>query len=604
MSDITPNVVVSMPNQLFTLARKFQAISNGKIYIGKIDTDPTLPENQIQVYLENEDGSCIPVPQPLIINQAGFPVYNGQIAKFVTIEGHSMAVYDSYGSQQHYYPNVLKYDPDRLRQEIEQPNSASIINFSQAPYINRNVGDILSDIPTNKYFGAKCDGITDDTKANQEALDWSAENKRTVIFVGKSCISSRLVLNSGTRMENLGVISPINFTDSVVIEIKDNKWRDPYNDGITAIQTGNRVVVNNLHIEPDTPVSAVGIYGTDGVGVVINNPRIFNMLKGGVDVEKGYEWKFTNLSVVAPESLAGTSGARGILHRTSDSMYMNTTVVGYPVGVEVTSGANDIVNTHVWGLSGERSTRVMLTGLILGGSSNNVINFYSDSPHKLDKTQPASKNNGGVGYNITGYNNNIISPRVLFHADDGKKYGKAFIITGNGNNIKEAVCSDVNGIEDNGVYVFSGDGTPVNNFVSGGNLQSFYVYPQSVGFNPTINAPCTYTSQVYRHELTQRSVNGRLLISCNITDNTGGLVFSIALPDYLSSFRGSCSGSIIPLLNSAIRTDTNLIDVKGYVTDGKIFFRRIFRKGSPVDVLVSDLNTGNAVIEINFSCFI
>ncbi|HHZ8095665.1 TPA: phage head-binding domain-containing protein, partial [Proteus mirabilis] len=118
MSDIIPNVVVSMPSQIFTLARKFQAASNGKIYIGKIDTDPTLPENQIQVYLENEYGSHIPVPQPLIINQAGFPVYNGQIAKFVTVEGHSMAVYDSYGEQQFYYPNVLKYDPDRLRGEI------------------------------------------------------------------------------------------------------------------------------------------------------------------------------------------------------------------------------------------------------------------------------------------------------------------------------------------------------------------------------------------------------------------------------------------------------------------------------------------------------
>ncbi|KAB7730754.1 hypothetical protein GBN10_01175 [Proteus mirabilis] len=114
------NVVVSMPNQLFTLARKFQAVSNGKIYIGKIDSDPTLPENQIQVYLENEDGSHIPVAQPLIINQAGFPVYNGQIAKFVTVEGHSMAVYDSYGVQQHYYPNVLKYDPDQFEKRFEK----------------------------------------------------------------------------------------------------------------------------------------------------------------------------------------------------------------------------------------------------------------------------------------------------------------------------------------------------------------------------------------------------------------------------------------------------------------------------------------------------
>ncbi|WP_253207907.1 phage head-binding domain-containing protein [Escherichia coli] len=113
MTDITANVVVSMPSQLFTMARSFKAVANGKIYIGKIDTDPVNPENQIQVYVENEDGSHVPVSQPIIINAAGYPVYNGQIAKFVTVQGHSMAVYDAYGSQQFYFPNVLKYDPDQ-----------------------------------------------------------------------------------------------------------------------------------------------------------------------------------------------------------------------------------------------------------------------------------------------------------------------------------------------------------------------------------------------------------------------------------------------------------------------------------------------------------
>ncbi|TNR49310.1 hypothetical protein FIC40_16215 [Escherichia coli] len=118
MTDITANVIVSMPSQLFTMARSFKAVANGKIYIGKIDTDPVNPENQIQVYIENEDGSHAPVSQPIIINAAGYPVYNGQIAKFVTVQGHSMAVYDAYGAQQFYFPNVLKYDPDQFSIDI------------------------------------------------------------------------------------------------------------------------------------------------------------------------------------------------------------------------------------------------------------------------------------------------------------------------------------------------------------------------------------------------------------------------------------------------------------------------------------------------------
>lgn len=132
MTDITANVIVSMPSQLFTMARSFKAVANGKIYIGKIDTDPVNPENQIQVYVENEDGSHVPVSQPIIINAAGYPVYNGQIAKFVTVQGHSMAVYDAYGAQQFNFPNVLKYDPDQLRQELESGIGASIIGYGSS----------------------------------------------------------------------------------------------------------------------------------------------------------------------------------------------------------------------------------------------------------------------------------------------------------------------------------------------------------------------------------------------------------------------------------------------------------------------------------------
>lgn len=143
MTDITANVVVSMPSQLFTMARSFKAVANGKIYIGKIDTDPVNPENQIQVYVENEDGSHVPVSQPIIINAAGYPVYNGQIAKFVTVQGHSMAVYDAYGAQQFYFPNVLKYDPDQFKNQLLILDETAQ-DFNQTkPYIIQSVSQLL-----------------------------------------------------------------------------------------------------------------------------------------------------------------------------------------------------------------------------------------------------------------------------------------------------------------------------------------------------------------------------------------------------------------------------------------------------------------------------
>ncbi|AXF66059.1 phage head-binding domain-containing protein [Leclercia sp. W17] len=129
MSDITANLVIGMPAQLFTLARSFKANANGKIYIGQPDTDPTNPANQIQVYVEDEDGSPVPVPQPIIINAGGFPVLGGQIKRFVTVQNYSMAIYDAYNAQQFYFEDVAKYDPDRLRADLAKPTGASLVGI-------------------------------------------------------------------------------------------------------------------------------------------------------------------------------------------------------------------------------------------------------------------------------------------------------------------------------------------------------------------------------------------------------------------------------------------------------------------------------------------
>ena len=182
------------------MARSFKAVANGKIYIGKIDTDPVNPENQIQVYVENEDGSHVPVSQPIIINAAGYPVYNGQIAKFVTVQGHSMAVYDAYGAQQFYFPNVLKYDPDQLSSRLSSDDGASYISFKK-PYADaatRKASDYFNQEINVDDFGAYGDAYLlngednpskhDDTHAFQAALiaAWRAGGVKVVATPWKS----------------------------------------------------------------------------------------------------------------------------------------------------------------------------------------------------------------------------------------------------------------------------------------------------------------------------------------------------------------------------------------------------------------------------------
>lgn len=282
MTDITANVIVSMPSQLFTMARSFKAVANGKIYIGKIDTDPVNPENQIQVYVENEDGSHVPVSQPIIINAAGYPVYNGQIAKFVTVQGHSMAVYDAYGSQQFYYPNVLKYDPDQLRQELAGPDGYLLIPSMDAhiqAMIWRSEGDI-------RGWGCKCDGITNDTVNFQSAIN---DNKIT----GKPCIvpegttltgpltlySKTTIRGQGQERTKLKLLA--GSTNALLYGANsDALW------GTNSLLGEDGIIVENLTIDADK------VNSPSGSGIAIYGPRtridkvnIINAGKNGLRTE-------------------------------------------------------------------------------------------------------------------------------------------------------------------------------------------------------------------------------------------------------------------------------------------------------------------------------
>lgn len=219
MADITPNIVVSQPSQLFTLARSFKANANGKIYIGQIDTDPTIPSNQIQVYLENEDGSHVPVAQPIVINAGGYPVYNGQIAKFVTVQGHSMAIYDAYNVQQFYFPNVLKYDPDQFPLRLIQPDGAAMVGakpINIPSVITRTVQDALYDTINVKWFGAIGDfNPATETGTNNSPFFQAALNYIATLGSRRSGRGFRLYVPAGNYLIN----ETVHINDGIVFGV-------------------------------------------------------------------------------------------------------------------------------------------------------------------------------------------------------------------------------------------------------------------------------------------------------------------------------------------------------------------------------------------------
>lgn len=154
MSDSFSNFIVSNPYQTFSSARSFKAISNGKIYVGKVDTDPSIPQNQIQVYIENENGSVVPIPQPVVINAGGYPVYGGQVVKIVVTEAYSMAVYDSYGAQEFYFGNVARFNPSQLLSLLSADHGSLLIGG--VDNIFQTVADLVASSPA---VGKSCKTI-------------------------------------------------------------------------------------------------------------------------------------------------------------------------------------------------------------------------------------------------------------------------------------------------------------------------------------------------------------------------------------------------------------------------------------------------------------
>lgn len=250
MTDITANVVVSNPRPIFTESRSFKAVANGKIYIGQIDTDPVNPANQIPVYIENEDGSHVQITQPLIINAAGKIVYNGQLVKIVTVQGHSMAIYDANGSQVDYIANVLKYDPDQYSIEADKKFKYSV-----------KLSDYLT---LQDAASAAVDGLLID-------VDYHFTDGETVDFSGKKLTiecKAKFIGDGKLTFENLGsgsrIVHPHMQSQTVPYVI--SRW-DSNGEWIT---------------EPSTIISTLTQSRTQGYAPTVNDVDIYNSLPDNV----------------------------------------------------------------------------------------------------------------------------------------------------------------------------------------------------------------------------------------------------------------------------------------------------------------------------------
>lgn len=98
--------IVRLGPEYFPLLTSGRPISNGSIFIGLPDTDPEIVVNQITVNALQEDGTTIPISQPISTSAGGIPIYNGSPVTLLVTESYSLKVLSSAGVQIYYVPSI------------------------------------------------------------------------------------------------------------------------------------------------------------------------------------------------------------------------------------------------------------------------------------------------------------------------------------------------------------------------------------------------------------------------------------------------------------------------------------------------------------------
>lgn len=145
----------------------------GKIYVGQPDTDPTIPANQKQLRVVQEDGTLVNISQPMVLSSGGVPVYDGSPVRLDVEGDYSLKILSRLDSQVYYISNVYDGEPiifDDLQQYIPA-EFATVSSMISANPINS-----LGTINWSDYLGREVSTVVNNTTSNEGGAQYVIVN--------------------------------------------------------------------------------------------------------------------------------------------------------------------------------------------------------------------------------------------------------------------------------------------------------------------------------------------------------------------------------------------------------------------------------------------
>ena len=163
--------IVNSPASYYPDFNTGRPVFNGDIFVGEPDTDPEILGNQKQITLRQEDGTEVPVSQPVKTSSGGVPTFNGGRVDILVDGNYSIKVLNKQGSQVYFVENAFNGEP------LVEGADSSLITYDP-PFTGSTPTTVegkLSESVSVKDFGALGDGITDDTAAFLSAMTSSVQ---------------------------------------------------------------------------------------------------------------------------------------------------------------------------------------------------------------------------------------------------------------------------------------------------------------------------------------------------------------------------------------------------------------------------------------------
>ena len=103
--------VVNLGYEYFPDPTRGRPVFNGQIFVGNPGTDPEVPANQKQITIRQEDGTEIEVSQPVRTGGGGVPLFNGSPVEILVDGNYAIKVLDRFDSQVYTRPNAFAGQP-------------------------------------------------------------------------------------------------------------------------------------------------------------------------------------------------------------------------------------------------------------------------------------------------------------------------------------------------------------------------------------------------------------------------------------------------------------------------------------------------------------